>query len=378
MSDKNALIDQLLADCQEPSDVFSRNGLFGEIVERACHNGIMVTSDYEHYLHKISQKRREKIVERTAKQTKIKFSYYKQSNNIQEKVIALYAKGLSLQSISEYLLEHYNEKVSEKWIAKLVNTVSDEMQIWRQRMLDNLYPIIYIDGIVVMSRESGSVGKRTVYVALGINIYGQKEVLGLWIAPTESAKFWLSALNELKNRGVEDILILCCDGLKGLPEAVEAVYPKTLVQLCIVHQIRNSLLFVKPKLKKEVTHDLRQIYTAPTIEQAEKALAQFETNWHIYYPDIVPSWKRNWARLNVFFDFPEAIRKVIYTTNAIESLNSGLRKIAPSSRQFANDDVVFTAFYLCLNSMMKHWSAVRDWKPAMSYFRVYFEDRIKF
>ena len=230
---------------------------------------------------------------------------------------------------------------------------------------------------MVRSRDSGAVQNKSVYLALGINTDGEKELLGLWMAQTEGAKFWLSVMNELKNRGVQDIFIACCDGLKGFPEAIEAVYPKTQVQLCIVHQIRHSLRYVNWKQRKVIAADLKRIYGAATLAEAELALAEFAEKWDDQHPTISLSWRNNWARLSVFFDYPPEIRKVIYTTNAIESLNASLRKITKTRRSFPTDDSVMKILYLALHQISKKWTMpIRDWKAAMSQFMIMYSDRV--
>ncbi|MCO4320032.1 IS256 family transposase, partial [Aliidiomarina quisquiliarum] len=224
---------------------------------------------------------------------------------------------------------------------------------------------------------SGVVQNKSVYLALGINTDGEKELLGLWMAQTEGAKFWLSVMNELKNRGVDDIFIACCDGLKGFPEAIEAVYPKTQVQLCIVHQIRHSLRYVNWKQRKTIAADLKLIYGAATRAEAEQALENFASTWDSEHPTISRSWRANWERLSVFFDYPVEIRKAIYTTNAIESLNASLRKITKTRRSFPNDEAVMKVLYLALHQASKKWTMpIRNWKPAMAQFEIIYQDRI--
>ena len=230
---------------------------------------------------------------------------------------------------------------------------------------------------MVRSRDSGAIQNKAVYLALGVNSDGEKELLGLWLSQNEGAKFWLSVMNELKNRGVNDIFIACCDGLKGFPEAIEAVYPKTQVQLCIVHQVRHSLRFVGWKERKEVAADLRTIYGAATLQQAEQALDEFAATWDGKHPGISQSWRNNWNRLSVFFDYPPEIRKVIYTTNAIESLNASLRKVTKTRRSFPNDEAVLKLLYLALHQIAKKWTMpLRDWKPAMNQFIIMYGDRV--
>ncbi|EJH54837.1 transposase, Mutator family protein [Vibrio cholerae HC-20A2] len=301
----------------------------------------------------------------------------KQLNGFDDRIISLYARGMTTRDIQAHFEESYGVEVSPTFISQVTNEVMDEVKQWQQRPLDALYPVVYLDCLVVRSRDSGAVQNKSVYLALGINTDGEKELLGLWMAQTEGAKFWLSVMNELKNRGVQDIFIACCDGLKGFPEAIEAVYPKTQVQLCIVHQIRHSLRYVNWKQRKVIAADLKRIYGAATLAEAELALAEFAEKWDDQHPTISLSWRNNWARLSVFFDYPPEIRKVIYTTNAIESLNASLRKITKTRRSFPTDDSVMKILYLALHQISKKWTMpIRDWKAAMSQFMIMNSDRV--
>ena len=235
-----------------------------------------------------------------------------------DKILSLYARGMTVREIKAHLEEMYGAEVSPTLISSVTDAVMDEVRTWQSRPLDALYPIVYLDCIHVKVRDNGTVRTKAVYLALGVNLAGEKELLGIWIAQTEGAKFWLQVVTELKNRGVADIFIACVDGLKGFPEAIEAVFPKTAVQLCIVHMVRYSLNYVSWKLRKDVATDLRAIYTAATSDEAERQLDAFDAKWGEAYPSIIQSWRRNWARIIPFFDYPPEIRKVIYTTNAIE------------------------------------------------------------
>jgi transposase-like protein len=301
----------------------------------------------------------------------------RQLNGFDERIIALYARGMTTRDIQAYLEEAYGVEVSPTFISQVTNAVMDEVKAWQHRPLAKLYPVVYLDCLVVRSRDSGVVQNKSVYLALGINTDGEKELLGLWMAQTEGAKFWLSVMNELKNRGVDDIFIACCDGLKGFPEAIEAVYPKTQVQLCIVHQIRHSLRYVNWKQRKTIAADLKLIYGAATRAEAEQALENFASTWDSEHPTISRSWRANWERLSVFFDYPVEIRKAIYTTNAIESLNASLRKITKTRRSFPNDEAVMKVLYLALHQASKKWTMpIRNWKPAMAQFEIIYQDRI--
>jgi putative transposase len=294
-----------------------------------------------------------------------------------DKIISLYARGLSVREIQGHLEEMYGTEVSPTLISTVTDAVSDEVKLWQGRPLDPLYPILYLDCIHVKVRDAGAVRTKAVYLAIGVNMDGHKEVLGLWIAQTEGAKFWLQVVTELKNRGVQDIFIACVDGLKGFPEAIETVYPKACVQLCIVHMVRNSLNFVSWKARKEVASDLKLIYTSATVELGEQRLTEFEEKWDSQYQSIGLSWRRNWARVIPFFDYPAEIRKVIYTTNAIESINMSLRKVIKTRASFPTDEAVSKLFYLALNNISKKWTMpIRDWKAALNRFSIQFEDRL--
>ncbi len=299
---------------------------------------------------------------------------------VTDEIIELYAYGLSQRDIQSYLEKRYGTEVSPAFISQVTDQVMDEVRAWQSRPLESVYPIVYLDALVTRSRQDGTVGHRHVYVALGVNTRGEKELLGLWLAPSEGAKFWLNVLSELKQRGVNDILIACVDGLKGFGEAIAAMYPTTLVQQCIVHQVRHSLTFVPWKERKAVAADLRRIYTAPSEALAVQALQEFEATWSASYPHIVPSWRANWSRLSVFFEFPPAIRKVIYTTNAIESLNASLQKVLKPKKAFPSDDAILKVLYLALHRVAQKWTMpIRDWKAALSQLLIVFgPERVKF
>lgn len=293
-----------------------------------------------------------------------------------DKILSLYARGMTVREIQGHLEEMYGTEVSPSLISAVTDAVIDEVKAWQSRPLDVLYPIVYLDCIHVKVRD-GSVRVKAVYLALGINMSGEKEVLGIWIAQTEGAKFWLQVVTELKNRGVQDIFIACVDGLKGFPEAIETVYPHTAVQLCIVHMVRNSLNFVSWKMRKEIASDLKRIYTATTADEAELRLGEFEDKWDDTYLPISQSWRRNWSRITPFFDYPPEIRKVIYTTNAIESLNMSLRKITKNRGSFPSDEALMKLFYLALQNISKKWTMpIRDWKAALNRFTIQFNERM--
>jgi putative transposase len=294
-----------------------------------------------------------------------------------DKIISLYARGMTTREIQGHLEEIYGVEVSPALISTVTDAVNDEVKIWQNRSLDVVYPIVYMDAIRVKGRANGHVLNKAVYLAIGITMDGVKEVLGMWVAETEGAKFWLQVVTELRNRGVQDIFIACVDGLKGFPEAIETVFPHAQVQLCIVHMVRNSLKYVSWKQRKEVAADLKIIYQAPTAEQAEMSLMDFEEKWDKTHPSIGQSWRRNWERIIPFFAYPPEIRKVIYTTNAIESLNMSLRKVTKNRGSFPNNESMFKLLYLALNNIAKKWTMpIRDWKPALNCFSIVFGDRM--
>jgi transposase-like protein len=297
---------------------------------------------------------------------------------IDEKILAMYARGLSTRDISAQLEELYGAKVSAALISEVTDSVSETVKAWQGRPLDEVYPILYLDALYVNIKVSGRVSKRAVYVVLGINCEGNKELLGLWIgeAESEGAKFWLKVLTDLKNRGLKDILIACCDGLTGFPQAIESLYPQTQVQLCIVHLIRNCLRYVPWKDAKAVAADLKPIYQAATLQEAEMALDTFAAKWDRLYPAISQIWVRHWLNIIPIFDYPIEIRRVIYTTNAIESLNRSLRKVIKTKAVFPDEESVFKLMYLAMNNIAKRWNRpIKDWKAALSHFAILFPGR---
>ena len=292
-------------------------------------------------------------------------------------IISLYARGLSTREIQQHLEEIYHVEVSPALISSVTEAVIDEVKAWQNRQLEAVYPIVYLDAIQFKVRDSGHVRNKAVYLAIGITVSGLKEVLGLWIAQTEGAKFWLQVVTELKNRGVSDIFIACVDGLKGFPEAIETVFPQTEVQLCIVHLVRHSLNYVGWKERKQVAADLKTIYSATTEAEAEQRLEEFSRKWDAKFPTIAKSWRNNWARVVPFFAHPTEIRKVIYTTNAIESLNMSLRKVTKARGSFPNDEAVFKLLYLALRNIAKKWSMpIFGWKAALNRFAIVYENRL--
>jgi len=292
-------------------------------------------------------------------------------------ILSLYARGLSTREIQEHLKEIYQVEVSGALISSVTNEVLEEVKAWQSRPLEEVYPILYLDAIQFKVRDSGHVRNKAIYLAIGVNLEGYKEVLGLWIAQTEGAKFWLQVVTELKSRGVKDILIACVDGLKGFPEAIESVFPQTEVQLCIVHLVRHSLNYVGWKERKEVARDLKTIYSAPTEAEAEQRLTEFSLKWDAKFPMIAKSWRSNWLRVIPLFAHPPEIRKIIYTTNAIESLNMSLRKVTKARGSFPSDEAVSKLLYLALRNIAKKWTMpVHAWKDALNRFAILYENRL--
>jgi len=298
--------------------------------------------------------------------------------SMDDQILALYAKGMTTRDIVATFKEMYGADVSPTLISKVTEAVMEKVTLWRSRPLDEVYPLLYLDGIVIKVRQDKQVVRKTMYVALGVNTDGQKECLGLWLSETESSKFWLSVLNDLEARGVKDILVASVDGLTGFPEAINTVYPQADVQLCIVHMVRNSLRYVGCKERKQVANDLKQVYQSVTEEEALLALEQFETKWDDKFPNIGRSWRNNWDNVATLFQYPQAIRKVIYTTNAIESLNSVIRKATKNRKIFSHDNSAFKIIFLAIESASKKWTMpIRDWKLAMNQFMILHEERLK-
>lgn len=294
-----------------------------------------------------------------------------------EQILCLYAKGLSTREIVEAFQEMYGAEVSAGLVSQVTNAVIEQVRQWQTRALDEVYPIVYFDCLVVKIRQDKRVIKKSVYLALGVNLEGHKELLGMWISETEGARFWLSILTELKNRGLEQILIACVDGLKGFPEAIEAEYPQARVQLCILHMVRNSLRYVAWKDYKPVASDLKQIYRSAAEEEALAELDRFAEKWDEKYPQIAKSWRSNWLNLRAIFDYSEEIRKVIYTTNAIESLNSMIRKATRKRKVFPSDESALKVVFLATEAASKKWTMpIKNWRQAMNRFAIEFEEQL--
>lgn len=298
--------------------------------------------------------------------------------SMDDKILYLYAKGMTTREIVDTFKEMYDAEISPTLISRVTNAVIEQVIEWQARPLDSVYPIVYLDCLVVKIRQDKHVINKAIYLALGVNIEGHKELLGMWISENEGAKFWLNVLTELQNRGVNDILIACVDGLKGFPEAINTVFPQTQVQLCIVHMVRNSMKYVPWKDYKAVTGDLKRIYQSVTEEEALLELDNFCSCWDDKYPQISRSWRAHWSNLNTLFKYPQDIRKAIYTTNAIESLNSVIRKAIKKRKLFPSDDSARKVVYLAIEAASKKWTMpIRNWKTALNRFMIEFEDRLK-
>ena len=304
--------------------------------------------------------------------------YEKTSNQLEEQIIAMYAKGMSTRDIEEHMRDIYGIDVSASMVSKITDKMVPIITEWQSRPLERIYPIVYLDAIYFKVRKENRIINKAAYSVLGITISGQKEILGIWIGENESASFWLGVCNDLKNRGVEDIIIACKDGLSGFSEAINTVFPKTEIQLCIIHQIRNSLKYISFKQQKEVMVDLKRIYQALTLEEAELAFKEFKEKWNTKYPIIVRSWENNWLELTAYFKYPPEIRKIIYTTNTIEGYHRQLRKVTKTKTTYPNDEALVKIIYLATMDISRKWTlSIRDWKSCLSQFAIYFSDRIQ-
>ncbi len=289
----------------------------------------------------------------------------------EEKILHLYARGMTTRDIQSAIKDMYNADVSHTVISNVTESIIEEVKAWQNRPLESIYPIVYLDCIVVKVHQDGRVINKAIYLALGVTVEGRKDLLGLWISENEGSKFWLGVLTDLQNRGVNDIFIFCVDGLTGFPDAISSTFPKAKIQLCIVHMVRNALRYVPAKDMKAVASDLKSIYNAPTREAAEQALDDFSEKWSSKYPNIEKSWRNKWPNLITIFDYPDEIRKVIYTTNAIESLNSVIRKAIKNRKIFPSDDSALKLIYLAVNRASQKWTMpIRNWKPALNRFAI--------
>jgi putative transposase len=297
--------------------------------------------------------------------------------NFTDTVVSLYTRGMTTREIEEHVKEIYGIEISPQFVSRATEQLHQQITEWQSRPLERIYPVVFVDGLRVAVRGDKGILKKCIYTVLGVSVSGKQEVLGLWIEETEGARFWLKVFNDLKARGIQDILILCGDGLTGLPEAVVSVFPATDVQLCVVHQVRNVTKFVSYKDRKPFCASMRPIYTAPTIEAAELALNQFEQAWGQRYPMSVASWRNHWVGLTAFFKYPVELRKIIYTTNAIESLHSQMRKNISNRKMFPNDDAVLKILFLNIRNFSNRWTRRQGWDIVMNQLAMMFGDRLK-
>ena len=391
----NKIVEELLSKAN-PGEIFGKDGLFQKLKKQIVER--VLSSELEHDLGyskhskvpKIDNNRRngsyeKTIIDENGSQITVdvprdregEFSPQllpkgiRRFNGFDDKVISLYARGMTMSEIQGHLEEIYQTEISKDLISTITDGVIDEVTRWQNRPLDSVYPILYLDCIHVKSRDNNIVINKAVYLAIAVNIEGKKELLGIWVGKNEGSKFWMQVVTELKNRGVEQIYVACVDGLKGFPEALGSVFPNTIVQLCIVHMVRNSVRYVSYKDLKEVTADLKKIYTATTEEMAHFELKQFGSKWDNKYPVISDIWQRNWSGIIPFFAFPTEIRKVIYTTNVIESVNRQIRKIIKNKGVFPDDKSIQKIIFLALRNAAKKWTMpLKDWPLALNQFEI--------
>lgn len=395
------ILDKILKDYEKPEDLLSQDGLLQQLtkalLERALNGELTHHLGYEKHdpagnnsgnsrngtTPKLIKGKRGQVEIEVPRDRNGEFEpqlvkkNQKRFDGLDEKIISLYARGMTQSEIKGHLEEIYGVDISSSLISTVTDAVLDEVRAWQSRPLDAVYPILYLDALQVKVKSQGSVRNKAIYLAFGVGMNGLKEVLGIWASDNEGSKFWMQVITELKTRGVQDIFVACVDGLKGFPEAIEAIYPQTQIQLCIVHLVRHSLFYVSHKDRKEVATDLKSIYQAPTLDEADYQLSKFADKWKTAYPMVVRSWQQNWARVIPMFAFAPEIRKAIYTTNAIESLNMTLRKIIKNRAMFPSDEAVFKMLYLALRNISKKWTMpIHDWSGAMNQFAILFENRL--
>ena len=397
------ILDELLKGCERPEDLLGDSGLMKDLkkalMERMLGAELTEHLGYEHghEAPPVQTNRRNGATRKTVKgddgafeiavprdregsfEPKLIGKGQTRIDGLDEKIIAMYARGMTVRDIRGHLEELYGLEVSPDLISRVTDAVLDEVKEWRSRALDAVYPVVIFDALRVKIRDKDSriVKNKAVYLALGITGDGQREVLGLWIAENEGAKFWLSVMTELRNRGVQDILIAVVDGLKGFPEAITAAFPQTMVQTCIVHLVRHSLNFCSWKDRKAVAAKLREVYSAETAEAARDALEAFDADWGRQYPSIAQAWRRAWEEVIPFFAFSPEIRRVIYTTNAVESLNRVIRKAIKTRGSFPSEEAAEKLIYLAIRGHEKTARTVRGWLTAVNQFAIMFEDRFK-
>ena len=400
MSFKKELLDELLKNSKTQDDLFGEDGVFKQLkkalVQRALEAEMSHHLGYEkneqsksagNYRNGSSSKKLltdqgdlEVNIPRDRHgnfEPKLVGKYQRRLAGFDDKILSLYARGMTVREIQGHIEEIYQTEVSPDLISTVTDEVMNEVETWQTRPLDAVYPILYLDAIILKVRDNGQVKNKALYLAVGITMNGDKEVLGMWMSLNEGAKFWLSVVTELKNRGVQDILIACVDGLKGFPEAIGSVFPSTQVQLCVVHMIRNSLNYVSWRDRKKIAADLKNIYTACNEDQAHRALLDFRSQWDKTHPAVGAMWERNWAGIIPFLSYPDYIRKVIYTTNTIESINFGIRKVTRNRTIFPDDKAAFKLVYLALHNLAKKWNRpIYNWRDALNQFAIIFGERI--
>jgi putative transposase len=398
---KPELIDELLKGYQKPEDLIGENGLLKQltkaVLERALNAELTQHLGYEKHDpagHKSGNSRNGtsaktikgdfgEIVLETPRDRNSTFEpqivskHQTRFDGFDDKILSMYARGMTTREIQGHLQEIYGVEVSPSLISEVTDAVMEEVKTWQNRPLEAIYGIVYLDALYVKMRHEGRVENRAVYVAIGVDLDGRKDVLGLWTSGSEGAKFWLGVLTELKNRGVKDILIACIDGLKGFPQAIETVFPETRIQLCIVHMVRASLHYVNWKERKRVAADLKAIYRAATEPQAAQELDDFIAKWGERYQAIGKLWRDNWDRVTPLFDFPAEVRRIIYTTNAVESLHMSLRKIIKTRGSFPSEEAALKLLYLALQNVSAKWDLVQQWKQALNQFEILWGERIK-
>ena len=402
MAIANKLLDELLKDYKNPEDLLGKNGIMQELKKRLIERAMEAEMTNHLGYEKHAAEGRNGSNSRNGHSSKKVISNdseleiavprdrdgefepqmipknQRRFDGFDDKIISMYAYGMTTRDIQHHLKDIYNVDVSPTLISEVTDAIIDDVRSWQSRPLEPVYPILFLDCIVVKCREEKQIRNKSVFLALAVNMEGQKELLGMWIAQNEGAKFWLHVVTELKNRGVEDILISCVDGLKGFPEAINSVFPDTQVQLCIVHMVRNSLKYVPYKDKKAVSADLKKVYNSTTVEEAETMLADFSEKWDAKYPTISKQWLDKWDNVTPFFAFPDEIRTAIYTTNAIESVNRSLRKVLKTRGALPNEEAVFKLLYLALRNISRRWTMpIRNWKPALNQLAIHFDGRFR-
>jgi putative transposase len=395
------LVDELLKGYQKPEDIVGENGLLKRltkaVLERALNAELTHHLGYEKHdpagrnsgnsrngtSRKTVKGEFGEIVVETPRDRNATFEpqilgkHQTRFDGFDQQILSMYARGMTTRDIQGHLQQMYGVEVSPGLISEVTDAVLDEVRVWQSRPLEAIYGIVYLDALYVKMRHEGRVENRAVYVAIGVDLEGRKEVLGLWTNGSEGAKFWLSVLTELKNRGVKDVLIACVDGLKGFPQAIESVYPQARVQLCIVHMVRASLNYVNWKERKQVAADLKAIYRAASESQAAGELEEFVGKWGSKYQAIGKLWKEHWDRVTPLFEFPEEVRRIIYTTNAVESLHMSLRKVIKTRGSFPSEEAAMKLLYLGLRNASAKWEAVQHWRSALNHFEMLWGDRIK-